>query len=47
MIDPKAWNHIMGLATHVALESSGYAGSVITRLNQLASALTTNVHRVC
>jgi len=27
----------MGLATHVALESSGYAGSVVTRLYQLAS----------
>ena len=34
-IDSKSWNHIMGLATHVALESSGYAGSVIKRLNQL------------
>jgi hypothetical protein len=36
-IDSESWNHIMGLATHVALESSGRAGSVIRRLNQLNS----------
>ncbi len=27
----------MGLATHVALESSGYMGSAVTRLNELHS----------
>jgi hypothetical protein len=35
MINRGAWDGIVGLATHVALMSSGYAGSVFTRLNQL------------
>jgi hypothetical protein len=37
MIDRQAWNHVMSLATHVALESSSQMGSVVTRLNQLHS----------
>jgi hypothetical protein len=35
LIDPKSWEHVMGLATHVALESSGHMGTVVARLNQL------------
>jgi len=37
LVDKDAWDHIMGLATHVALESTGYAGSAVGRLNQLDS----------
>jgi hypothetical protein len=37
LIEKDAWGHVMGLATHVALESSGYAGSVTGRLDQLHS----------
>lgn len=40
LIDRGAWDHVMGLATHVALESSGHAGSTISRLNQLSSDWT-------
>lgn len=36
MIDQAVWEHVMGLPTHVALESSGSAGSVVTRLNRLS-----------
>jgi hypothetical protein len=28
VIDRESWDHIMGLTTHVALESSGHAGSL-------------------
>lgn len=39
-MDREAWDHVMSLATHVALATSGYAGSQMTRLNQLNSDWT-------